>query len=143
MIYADTSAIVRSYFVDEAEHEELRALLLSGDRVVSSELARVELASAAAAALRAGRLRRSDRLLSRFDAEWRNDGLLTLLDLDPALVLPHAYRLVLQHRLRTLDAIHLAVALDAARALAVDELVFVSRDVDQAAAASALGLAVA
>lgn len=143
MLYADTSAILRAYFVDEAEHEELRALLTGGDRVVSSELARVELASAAAAAVRAGRLRRADRLLARFDAEWRSDGLLTLLHLDPAVALPRAYQLVLEHRLRTLDAIHLAVALDAGRELAGDELLFVSRDGHQADAAAALGLAVA
>lgn len=144
MIYADASGIVRAYFADEPDHDRLRALLLGNSPVVSSELARVELASAAAAAVRAGRIRRSGRLLARFDAEWGEEGRRTLLDLDPARALPRAYELVLDYRLRALDAIHLAVALEDGRALAGDEeLVFVTRDGDQAAAAAALGLTVA
>lgn len=62
----------------------------------------------------------------------------------PRRTLDTARRLVLTQRLRTLDAIHLAVALEEGRALAGDDpFVFVTRDGYQAAAAAALGLTVA
>ena len=50
-------------------------------------------------------------------------------------------RSVGEHRLRTLDALHLAVVLTAAATLA-DEVVLLSRDARQAGAAAELGLAV-
>ncbi len=57
IFYADTSALVRALFVDEPDHVELRRLLLEGETpVVTSELTRVELASAVAAAAWTGRL---------------------------------------------------------------------------------------
>ncbi|MGH3718503.1 MAG: hypothetical protein ACRDRI_06590 [Pseudonocardiaceae bacterium] len=41
--YADTSALVRCYLVDEADHERLCGLLLEGrEPVVTSEITRVE-----------------------------------------------------------------------------------------------------
>ena len=47
LLYADTSALVRAYFEDEPDHAPLRERLLEGgEPVVTSELARVELASA-------------------------------------------------------------------------------------------------
>ncbi|MGH3754467.1 MAG: type II toxin-antitoxin system VapC family toxin [Pseudonocardiaceae bacterium] len=109
--YADTSALVRCYLVDEADHERLRALLLEGrEPVVTSELTRVELASALSTAARSGRLRRPDWLLARADADCGPDGPIALLALDPGIVLPRARQLVLDHPVRTLDAIQLAVA---------------------------------
>jgi predicted nucleic acid-binding protein len=143
--YADTSALVRAYLSGEAEHAELRALLLDGDLpVVTSVLTRVEFASAVAAAGRAGRLRRPRVLLDRFDADCRGSGPLTLLDLDTAATLPLARRLVREHPVRTLDAIHLAVALTEATDLAAGEPVsMVTRDKTQAAAAESLGLRLA
>jgi predicted nucleic acid-binding protein len=57
VIYADTSAFGRVYFADEDDHQPLRSLLVEGDeQVVSSQLARLELASAATRAQRAGRV---------------------------------------------------------------------------------------
>jgi predicted nucleic acid-binding protein len=143
VLYADPSAIIRAYFADEPDHDELRALLLeSGEAVVTSELARVELASAVRAAARAARLRRWRGLLARLDADCGEEGPLTLLAMRPAVVLGPAYRLVLEYRLRTLDAIHLAVALEEGPALAGgEEVVLVTRDEAQAEAAAALGLA--
>jgi predicted nucleic acid-binding protein len=143
LLYADTSAILRAYFADEPDHDELRALLLEGsDSVVTSEIARVELASAVRAASRAARLLRWRALLARIDADCAEAGPIALLALRPAIVLPRAYRLVLDHRLRTLDALHLAVALEEGPALADGGAIeFVSRDEDQAAAAGALGFA--
>jgi predicted nucleic acid-binding protein len=144
LLYADTSALLRAYFADEPEHSEFRAMLLEGEEpVVTAELARVEIASAVRAAARAGRLRRWRGLLARIDADCQEDGPIALLRLRPEAVLPVAYRLVLERRLRTLDAVHLAVALEEGPALAgAEELVLVTRDEDQAVAAEALGLPV-
>jgi len=144
VLYADTSALVRSYFADEPDNAELRHLLLDGDNaVVTSELTRVELASAVAAAARSGRLQRADVVLDRFDGDCGDDGPVTMLRLDPVVVLPTARELVLHHRLGTLDAVHLAVALTTAVELADgDAVAFVTRDDPQAAVAAELGLAV-
>ena len=142
LLYADTSALLRAYFVDEPEHEELRGMLLDGEEpVVTSELARVEMGSAIRAAARGGRLRRWKALLARFDADCQEDGPIALLRLRSELVFPSAYRLVLEHRMRTLDALHLAVAIEECPAVAGDEeVVFVTRDADQGVAAAAAGL---
>jgi predicted nucleic acid-binding protein len=144
LLYADTSALVRAYFVDEPDHERLRTRLIDGDEpVVTSELTRIEFASAVWAASRGGRLRDAQLVLDRFDGDCSDDGPLTLLRLDPESCVPLAYRLVGEHRLRTLDALHVAVALTDATELAAGEPVtLVTRDQAQAAAADALGLAV-
>ncbi len=142
LLYADTSALVRAYFVDEPEHAELRARLLEGDEaVVSSELTRLEFAGAVSVAARTGRLRKPRLFLDRFDADCSSDGPIALLRLDPEAVFPLAYRLVTEHDIRTLDAVHLAVASTSATELAGGEsVVLVTRDDRQAAAASAMGL---
>ena len=143
MLYADSSALVGAYFEDEREHSELAALLFaSGNTLVTSELTRVELASAVRSAARALRVRDEAALHDRIDLDFA-DGHVVLIELDPPTILPAAHRLVRQHRLRTLDAIHLAVALEDAPAFAGgEEVVLVTRDADQAAAARAHGLAV-
>jgi hypothetical protein len=57
--------------------------------------------------------------------------------------MPAAYRLVAEHGLRTLDAIHLAVCVEDCPAFAGDDaIVFVTRNSVQASAARALGLEV-
>jgi uncharacterized protein len=143
VLYADTSALVRAYLSAEPDHDRLRGLLLEGDRpVVTSELTRVEFASALAGAARAGRIRRPRVLLDRFDVDSGDDGPLTLLVLDPSTALPLARRLVREHPVRTLDALHLAVALTDATEIAGGEPVaLVTCDKAQSAAADALGLA--
>jgi hypothetical protein len=144
-LYADTSALVRAYFADEPDHGLLRGMLLEGlEPVVTSELARVEFASAVAAAVRAGRLSEARVVLGRFDADCGDDGPLTLLRLEPEAVLTLGYELAGDHRLRTLDAIHLAVALtDAVDLAAGEKVTVVTRDENQATAARATGLATA
>lgn len=143
VLYADTSAVFRAYVRSEADHAELRELLLeSVDPVTTSELTRVEFASAVAAARRAGKLRETQTLLDRFEVDCGVDGSITMLELDNA-VLPMARRLVTEHAVRTLGAIHLAVALNDATTLAAGQpVVLVTRDRAQAAAAKELGLAV-
>ena len=143
VLYADTSAVLRAYFVDEQDHEMLRRLLLDGDEpVVTSEITRLEVAGAAAAAARAGRIPDHAVVLDAFDADCGDEGAITLLRLEPEEALSRAVDLVQQQRLRTLDAIHLAVALNAARFVAMDDLEFVTRDNGQALAAAAFGLTV-
>lgn len=144
LFYADTSALLRAYFMDEPDHEELRALLLEGSEpVVTSELARIEVASATRAAARAGRFRRWRQLVLRFDADCQEDGPITLLRLRPERIMDTARRLVLEHRLRTLDAIHLAVAVEECPPIAGDdEVVLVTRDAQQGEASRAVGLLV-
>jgi predicted nucleic acid-binding protein len=142
ILYADTSALVRAYFPEEPDHDALHDRLLDGgELVVSSELARVEFASAVTAAARARRLRRPHLFIDRFDADCGEDGPIALVRLETETVLPLAHRLVIEHGLRTLDAIHLAVAATSAGDLAAGQpLIFVTRDDRQAAAAVAMGL---
>lgn len=145
LYYADTSALVRAYFADEVDHSLLRELLLEdGNPVVTSEITRVEIASAVRAASSGGRLRRWRALLARIDADCGAGGPVMLLALRLDLVLPAARSLVLDHGLRTLDALHLAVAIEQCPILVDDgEITFVTRDRVQAAAAEALGFLVA
>jgi predicted nucleic acid-binding protein len=144
LLYADTSAIVRAYFADLDDHAELRTLLIRGaDPVVTSELTRVEFASAVSAAARDRRVSEPGAVLDRFDLDCGEEGAFSLLRLDPGVVLPQARQLVCQQAVRTLDAIHLAVALTDATALAAgDPVVLVTRDRAQARAAAAIGLSV-
>jgi uncharacterized protein len=143
--YADTSALVGAYLSGEPGYAQLRRLLFEGDvPVVTSVLTRVEFASAIAAAGRAARLRRPRVLLDRFDTDCGESGAVTLLDLDTTATLPLARRLVREYPVRTLDALHLAVALTAASEVAAGEPVsIVTRDRAQAAAAESLGLGLA
>jgi predicted nucleic acid-binding protein len=99
-------------------------LLEGNEAVVSSEIARLEFASAVSAAARTGRLRKYRLFLDRFDADCSNDGPIALLRLDPEEVFPLAYRLLTEHDLRTLDALHLAVASTSAATLAAPDSVF-------------------
>ena len=142
LLYVDTSAVIRAYFPDEDDHEALRQrVLLGSDPVVSSEVTRIEVASAISGAHRAGRLTNPKTIQDQFDVDCSQAGLITLLRLDPQTALPLAYRLVAQYPLRTMDAIHLAVALTDAVSLAEgDEVTMVTRDKRQAAAARAQGL---
>lgn len=106
--------------------------------MIASELVRVELARAAKNAERARRIVDLRLVLERIEADL--GGHIGLVDLEPATILPSARELVLEHRLGTLDAIHLAVAVEERRR-SPDTLVFVTRDAGQAAAAAALGFA--
>lgn len=139
-LYADTSAIVGAYLVDETDHADLAAHLFDGEApVITSELSRVEFASAVAGAVRGGRLAPDTDLRERFDADCNDDGPITTIRFEPAEVLPLARDLVAVHTLRTLDALHLAVALTGAADI-VDEVIVLTRDGRQRVAAEACGL---
>lgn len=137
-LYADTSALARVYLGDEPEWESLEVLLFETDAfVATSELSSVELTRAVAAAERARRIGSAELLLETIDQDLGT--VIELVRLRPETVLPAARRVVLEHRVRTLDALHLAVALELRDNAGVSDVVFVTRDVDQAAAATALG----
>lgn len=142
IVYCDTSALARAYLADEPGHDALRGRLLEGDeQVVTSTLAEVELVAALAAAGRAGRIADTRSALAKLARDVHGDGAILLLALDEPRVLPQACDLCARHRLRAIDAIHLAVALSDATTLADGQpVVFVTRDADQAAAAVAEGL---
>lgn len=141
MRYVDTSAWVRCYFRDEPEHKKLRELILERpEPVVTSELTRVELASAIHAAYRGRRVADAFDLLGDVHTDCGAGGAVTLLKLQPE-VLDTATELLSRYPLRTLDALQLAVAHTTAAELAGDEpIVLISRDHRQRAAATALGM---
>jgi uncharacterized protein len=134
LFYADTSAIVSAYFADETDHETLSKLLLTGpDAVVTSELTRVEFASATT----------HKAVLDRFDEDCGEGGPFSMVRLNAQVAMPLARKLVIRHPVRTLAALHLAVAITEATALAPgDDLAFVTRDKQQGKTAKALGMIV-
>jgi predicted nucleic acid-binding protein len=144
LLYADSSALLRAYFADEDEHVELRNLLLGGrEPVVTSEITRLELATAVRSAYSSGRVARSSDLLGRIDGDLAEEGAISPIDFRADPIVGVAYRFILEHRLRPLDAIHLAVCVEDCPGLAGgQEVVFVTRANDQARAARALGLEV-
>lgn len=143
--FLDSSFLARAYLRDEAGHEEARALLSGDDELLASELARIEVARAIASAHRKGRLptRIRDDLLAEVGRDLSPEGAIEAIVLDPEPTLARARELVIEYAVRTLDAIHLAVAEREGRALAEpDELVFATRDEGQRKAAQKLGLRV-
>lgn len=143
--YVDTSAIVRAYLADEEEHESLKSLLFdSGQLVLTSELTRIEFASAITAARTAGRIPDAREFLDQLDRDCGPGQELKMIPLVPAVILPAARRLVTDnYPLRTLDAVHLAVALYGTATLtAGDPVAMVTRDDRRAEAAKANGLEV-
>jgi hypothetical protein len=142
VLYADSSALARAYLPDEPEHARLRELLLeSGRAIVTSEIAAVELSAAMTAAERAGRIPDARRALRRIAADVSRD-VVALLPLRPGTVFPVARRLIADHPLFAVDAIHLAVAIVEAPSVADDGVEFATQDRRQREAAHAEGLAV-
>jgi predicted nucleic acid-binding protein len=137
VLYVDTSALPRLYLIDEPDADELKALVLAGDiPVATSELSNVELARAVIAAERGRRIASAGPVLNLIGRHLGT--VIGVIRFTPETVLSEARRVVLEHRVGTLDAIHLAVALEL-RASYDENLPFVTRDIDQAAAARALG----
>lgn len=132
--YFDTSAIV-PLVIDEASTETCNRLWTESTRVVSVRLIYPEGRAALARAERMRRLTRSqlnaavlelDSLIEEVD----------VIELSPDIA-RSAGELAQQHGLRGYDAVHLAAAL----AVADDDLVLVTGDIELAAAAQAAGIA--
>jgi hypothetical protein len=135
--YFDTSALVKRY-VDEAGRRDVLRLLRRYD-VVTSAIVPVELRSALRRRVAEGTLdvERVPEILKRVAAE---RGFWALMDVSSD-VLAAAETIVAAQPLRALDAIHVASAQLFGGRIAVPELVFVSADARQAAAAAAVGMA--
>lgn len=143
LVYVDSSFLARAYLQDEAGHREAVALLDSEHLLVTSTLTLLEVTSALVRAASGGRIGDLDGLLLALDADLSADGPVTVITADQQLMENAALSIVRHHGLRTLDAMHLAVADLSARPLAGDneQLAFASRDYAQRAVAEQIGFA--
>ena len=142
-LYADASALVRAYLGDEPGSASVRSLLLeSEEQVITSELSLVEVTRAFRAAERSGRILDAAAALVGVEEDFSGRGPVLVIGLRSDPVLQRAREVVLAHRVGTLDAIHLAVAIEESEALG-EPIVFVTRDGEQSIAARALGLEIA
>jgi uncharacterized protein len=135
-VYLDASAVVK-LFVPEPESDELNKALIGREDVLFSDLALTETASALGRRAREGLLERAEsRRLHREAA--RLAASCQRLELTPS-VHRRAERLLLasENPLRALDALHIALALDA------DAATLISYDPRLRAAAVTQGLFVA
>jgi len=136
--YFDTSALVKRYVDEIGRREVLR--LLRRHACVTSAVLPVELRSALKRRVSEGTVdsSRVPEVLKRVAVDrayW------TLMDVGPD-VLAAAETLAAAYPLRTLDAIHVASAQLFAGRVTSPELIFVSADARQIAAAAAVGMAV-
>ena len=142
IIYVDSSVLVRAYLPDEDGHAAANELLVGDDALVTSTWTLVEVTSALTRAARGGRANLDD-LLAAFEADTAVDGPVTLLRPDVVAVEARAIEIVREHAIRSLDALHLAVAELAALPLSSPEdCGFASRDSAQAGVAAKLGFTV-
>lgn len=142
LVYLDSSVLARAYLPAEAGHDEAVALVYGPDHLlVSCTWTVVEVTSALSRAVRAGRTGDIDTVLAMLAADTGDDGPVTLLRAEIARVEARATEIVREHALRSLEALHLAVADLAANPLTEpgETLGFASRDDAQRTAALALG----
>ncbi len=142
LVYLDSSVLGRAYLPDEDGHERASGLLTGSEHLlVTSTWTVVEVTSALSRAARGHRIEDPDELLAVLAADMGEDGPVTVLRAPPEQVEHRSTRLVREYPLRSLDALHLAVAEIAAVPLLErgEQLGFASRDHPQQAAASALG----
>jgi predicted nucleic acid-binding protein len=145
IVYVDSSVLARAYLADEEGHADARALLDDADvAIVTATWTHVEVTGALARAARHGQ-RDAEPLLTVLDADVADGGRVTLLRVPPLLLEHQARMIVRRHPVRALDALHLAVADQTLERLAEpgEPTAFATRDAAQAAAAEALGLALA
>ena len=133
--YFDTSAIV-PLIIDEASSELCNRLWNESERVVGVRLIYPEARAALARAQRMGRLTRS-QLAAAVVALDALDTEVDHIEVTAELALI-AGQLAQTYGLRGYDAVHLA----SAAAVADDELVLVTGDIDLAAGAAAIGISV-
>lgn len=143
LVYLDSSVLARAYLPDEVDHKLAVELLTGAEPLVTSSWTVVEVTSALVRAARGHRVDDLQPVLDLLAADVGEDGPVTLLRPDTAAAEQRATELVRAHPLRSLDALHLAVAELAAVPL-LDEgtcLGFAGRDDAQRAAAETLGFA--
>lgn len=134
ILYLDTSAWVKLY-VQELHSGPVRRWLDQATVIATSELGYVEARSSLARRWREGTLADSAHAgaVAAVDADWLR---LVALDLDRV----EAGRMVDRHRLKALDAVHVAAAALLARRLAPEPVFFASFDGRQREAAALEGL---
>jgi predicted nucleic acid-binding protein len=137
--YFDSSALAKRYLVEKGRRDVMR--LLRDYEVVTSAIVRVELRSAlrrrvADGTLDAGRVADTLKRIAEEAELW------ALIDVGTG-VLAGAETLVAAHSLRALDAIHVASAQLFAGRMATPDMMFVSADARQTAAAAAVGMTTA
>ncbi len=137
MIAWDTSALISAYFSAEAGHGAAQRLLTGKSTQHGSQLLLLEMCSAVSRRLGRDR-RKADAVLTLVRSHLKQ---FALVPLDSG-ALERAESLILRHRLRSADALHLAAALDTRRWMGGGRLRFITADREQAAAARAEGLAV-
>lgn len=140
LTYLDSSLLGRAYLADEPGHQAAVALLEDPDVVlVTSTLTRIEVTGLLVRAARSGRCDEAV-LLSALRADLGVDGPVTTLVSPQQDVGRVALEITGTHGVRALDALHVAVAHLAGRALADGEPVaFATRDSAQADVAAAYG----
>lgn len=134
ILYLDTSAWVKLY-VRELHSELARRWVDQATVIATAELTYVEARSSLARRWREGALDGSayEGALAAVDGDWPR---LVALTLDRV----EAGQMVDRHRLKALDAVHVAAATRLARRLAPEPVFFASFDVRQREAAALEGL---
>jgi predicted nucleic acid-binding protein len=113
IVYLDTSSLLKLYLSDEDGGDDVRQTLAMADSAVTSSIAYTEARAAFARRYRERRLSRRafDSVRREFDVDWP-----LYFVVEPSLsLLNEAGELAEHHRLRALDAIHLASFVDIAR----------------------------
>lgn len=141
LAYLDPSVLVRSYLADEPGHRSARDLIEGDTLLVTATFALVEAVSALSRAGRRRHLPEIDILIGKLYEEVSADGPIMLTRPDPAETENAAVTLVRHHDLRSMEAMHLAVAGLAVRPLAApgEPVGFASACPDQLDAAQRLG----
>ena len=134
--YLDSSAIVKSYLLEEAGRDALESILGSPVDLTTSRFTYVEVRAGLAAARRAGRLTtlEHDRAVESFDVEWLS---YSIVELDGP-VGRRAGAIAETFGLRAGDAVQLASALELDR----ETSLIVAWDIQLRNAAQAVGVAV-
>lgn len=136
----DTSALAKRYLVSEPGHERVRAICADPARKIAvSRLLQTEFASTV------GRLARTSQLSGdEADVAWRTflrDAYVEYLIVPLASrIHVRAENLLRAHPIRSLDAIHIATALEAEEFTGDESLEFCTADARQLDAAAAEGL---
>lgn len=140
-LYVDTSVLVRLYLDDEPETDEIEAMLFAARAsALTSDLTRVEFASALHRAVRSGRIPDATAHLAAGTAAMSKAGPIATVALDIRSLESDALRVLQAHALSAADALHVATAIGLRRDGM--EMCFFTRDRRQAEAARAEGFEV-
>jgi predicted nucleic acid-binding protein len=131
--YLDTSALAKLY-VDEPGQDRVEALINSVGTIVTSVIAYPETRAVFARRLSSGEITHAEHaeMVANFDDDWNA---INEIDVVPALYRRAGDLLVAHPRLRAMDAIHMASALEAK---AHTDIRFLTFDDDLEAVAAAL-----